>query len=148
MESVFQIGNFVVLPFWLLMILLPHWQWSKRIIATPWVAALPAILYAVLIVPQILALAPLLANPQLDAIAELLGSPQGATLAWLHFLAFDLFVGRWIYRESRALKITAWITSPVLVVTLLFGPLGFLLHLIVRWALAGRGPLTVESAAT
>src|SRR5262249_13308117 len=73
-------------------------------------------------------------RPELSGVAALLGSPIGATIAWLHFLAFDLFVGRWIYLDSRERGITAWSMGPVLFLTLMMGPCGFLLYLIVRRA--------------
>ena len=36
----------------------------------------------------------MVARPDLAAVAALLSTPAGATLAWAHFLAFDLMVGR------------------------------------------------------
>ena len=101
METIFQLSNLLVMPFWLLMIFLPHWGWTRRIMASPWVVAPAALLYALLVMPSLVSLLPQLANPQLGAIAALLGTPQGATIAWAHFLAFDLFVGRWAYLDSR-----------------------------------------------
>jgi len=75
-----------------------------------------------------------LANPTLAIIAAILGQPTGATIAWAHFLAFDLFVGRWAYLDSREKEITAWIVSPLLFFILMVGPLGFLLYLLGRTA--------------
>lgn len=135
MEILFQTSNLLVLPFWALMILLPHWRWSERIARSPWIVAPVALLYTVLVLPRLAALAPMLANPQVETIASLLGTPAGATIAWAHFLAFDLLAGRWIYLEGRSNSITAWVLSPILLLVLLFGPLGFLLFLFVRWAL-------------
>jgi hypothetical protein len=67
-------------------------------------------------------------------LAEALGQPTGATIAWAHFLAFDLFVGRWAYLDSREKGITAWVASPLLFFILMVGPLGFLLYLLGRTA--------------
>jgi hypothetical protein len=138
METIFQLSNLLVMPFWLLIILLPHWQWTRRILASPWVVAPAALLYALLVTPSLGSLLPQLANPQLGAIAALLGTPQGATIAWVHFLAFDLFVGRWAYLDSRQRGITAWLVSPILLLILMFGPLGLLLYLFVRLFTARR----------
>jgi hypothetical protein len=71
-------------------------------------------------------------SPSLGAIAPMLGTPEGATVAWVHFLAFDLFVGRWVYLDARARGITPWLTSPLLFLTLMLGPAGLLGHLLVR----------------
>jgi hypothetical protein len=123
------------MPFWFLMILLPFWSWTKRIIGSPWIAAPAALLYASLVLPQAGGLLGALANPQLAQIAALLGTPAGATIGWVHFLAFDLFVGRWVYLDSQERKLTAWLVSPILFVVLMFGPLGLLLYLLVRFFL-------------
>jgi hypothetical protein len=73
-----------------------------------------------------------LANPSAGAIAALLGDPSGATVGWVHFLAFDLFVGRWAYLDSRERGLSAWLASPALFFILMAGPLGFLLYLLAR----------------
>jgi hypothetical protein len=62
----------------------------------------------------------------------MLGSPEGATVAWVHFLAFDLFVGRWIYLDARTRELPWWATSPLLFLTLMLGPIGLLAYLLVR----------------
>lgn len=97
-----------------------------------WVVVPAALLYAVLIVPQLATALPSLMNPTLTAIASLLGQPEGATIAWVHFLAFDLFVGRWAYLDSRNANITAWLVSPALLIILMVGPLGLLVYLGIR----------------
>jgi ABA4-like protein len=142
-ETLFQISNILVLPFWLLMIVLPHWRWTKRVIGSPWIAAPTAMIYAILVLPSAATLLSALAQPSLAGIAALLGTPQAAAIAWAHFLTFDLLTGRWAYLDSRARKISAWVMAPILLLTFLLGPLGFLLYLLVRSAASladGRGP--------
>lgn len=132
MEILFQISNLLVMPFWLLMILAPRWRWTQRIVGSLWIVAPPALLYAALVLPGMGQLLPALAAPSLDEIAGLLGRPEGAVIGWLHFLAFDLFVGRWAYLDSRQRQISPWLVSPALFFVLMFGPLGLLLYLLVR----------------
>jgi hypothetical protein len=136
-ERLFLISNLLVLPFWLLMIALPHWRWTRRLLASPLVAVPPVIVYAAVVLPRLREILAAVANPSLPDISRLLGTPAGATAAWAHFLAFDLFVGRWAYLDSRERAISAWIMAPVLFLILMLGPLGFLLYLGVR-ALATR----------
>ena len=133
-EALFSISNVLVMPFWLLMIALPHWKWTKRVIGSPWIVAPVALLYASLALPQIGGLLGSLMNPTLDGIASVIGTPEGATIGWAHFLAFDLFVGRWAYLDSRERNLSAWIMAPVLFFTLMLGPVGFLAYLSVRTA--------------
>lgn len=120
----FSTSSLLVAPFWLLMVLAPRWRLTERLVRSPWIVAGPVAIYAALVLPRLLALAPALARPELPAIAALLGTPAGATIAWAHFLALDLFAGRWIYLDARERGLSAWLVSPVLVATLMFAPLG------------------------
>ena len=136
MDFIFRLSNVLVLPFWALVILLPRWRWTARIMRSPFVSGVPAVLYAVLVLSRLGSIWPAVSRPTLSGIAALLGSPAGATIAWVHFLAFDLFVGRWIYLDSQERGISAWLMAPVLFLTLMLGPAGFLLYLAVRSAVA------------
>lgn len=132
MRLLFELSGLLVLPFWVLMLFLPGWRRTERLMRSPRAAAGPAVLYALLVLPHFVEHAPVLVRPELDRIAALLGSPAGATISWAHFLSFDLFVGRWIYLDARRRSVSAWLMAPVLFLTLLFGPIGFLLHLCIR----------------
>jgi len=65
-------------------------------------------------------------------LLRLLATPEGTTIAWAHFLTFDLFVGRWVYLESRERDLSVWLMAPVLFFVLMLGPLGLLLYFAVR----------------
>lgn len=69
-----------------------------------------------LVVPHLPELLPLRGRPELEPIAALLGTATGATIAWAHFLAFDVFVGRWVFLDARERGISPWIVSPILCV--------------------------------
>src|SRR5260370_26566157 len=88
--------------------------------------------YAALALPRRAEIWPAVSRPTLDGVVALLASPAAATIAWVHFLAFDLFVGRWIYLDSQERRISPWLMAPVLFLTLMLGPAGFLGYLIVR----------------
>jgi len=148
MDLLFRFSNLLVLPLWALMILLPRWQWTARIVRSPWVSASPALLYAVLVLPRLGEIWLAVSQPTLTGVAMLLGSPAGATIAWVHFLAFDLFVGRWIYLDSQARRVSAWLLAPVLFLTLMLGPAGFLFYLIVRSATTASETSPEESLRT
>ena len=132
MNAIFRSSNFLVLPFWALMILLPRWRWTERIMKSVLVIVGPALVYGALVLPHVPVIWPAVTRPTLDGVAQLLGSPTGATIAWAHFLAFDLFVGRWIYWDGRERSISPVLISPVLFLTLMLGPFGLLLYLAVR----------------
>ncbi|MBL9039893.1 MAG: DUF4281 domain-containing protein [Archangium sp.] len=131
-EPLFQAGGLLVMPFWALMIFAPRWRWTERLVRSWWIVAAPALVYVVLVVPELPTLLPLLARPTLATVAPLLGSPAGATLGWFHFLAFDLFVGRAVFLDARERGITWYVVAPTLAAILLVGPVGLLAFLLTR----------------
>jgi hypothetical protein len=149
MSMFFRVSNLLVLPFWALMILLPRWRWTQSIMRSPFVSAAPAALYAALVLPRLGEIWPAISRPTLGGVAGLLGSPAGATIAWAHFLAFDVFAGRWMYLDSQERRVNVWLMAPVLFLTLMLGPVGFLLYLILRVILAlppAQGKEPVQSS--
>ncbi len=61
--------------------------------------------------------------------------PEIALAGWLHYLAFDLFVGAWEVRTARREGIAHVLVIPCLLLTFLFGPAGLVAFLIVRMSL-------------
>jgi Domain of unknown function (DUF4281) len=70
----------------------------------------------------------------LPNVMALFTSPEIALAGWLHYLAFDLFVGAWEVRTARREGIPHLLVLPCLVLTVLFGPAGLLLFLGLRAA--------------
>jgi hypothetical protein len=140
MDTIFLLSNLLVLPFWFLMIALPRWPWTQRIMASPWIILPPALLYAVLLLSQLDAATQAALTPTLATITSLLGQPAGATIAWLHLITFDLFAGRWAYLDGRERAISPWLMAPLLFLILMAGPLGLLLYLIARAVIGRRQP--------
>ncbi len=138
-ELQFQIVNLLALPFWLLMLLAPTWRVTVWVMGSYIAPAVFAAIYVVMIIPGLIDVLPMLVNPKLDAVAALLGDRRAAVIAWVHFLAFDLFVGRWEYLDARERGLTHWLLAPCLFLTLMLGPLGLLCYLGARLAAPGKG---------
>ena len=131
-DTIFQLSTLLVAPFWGLMIFAPKWRWTQKIIGSPWIAAPPALIFAALTLPTLPDLLPKLLQPNLGIIMGMFSTPQSMTAVWMYFLAFDLFIGRWIYLETRRRnRNVAW-SGILLLFTLLVGPLGYLVYLIDR----------------
>jgi hypothetical protein len=135
--TAFELCGLVVLPFWALMVFLPTWSFTRRIVGSPWIVAPAALIYLIVLLPVAHFVLPEVVSPVQARITALLGTPTGTTLAWAHFVAFDLFVGRWIYCDSRSRGYSAWWVSPLLVLTLLIGPVGLLVYLAARTVIGG-----------
>ena len=75
-------------------------------------------------------------------------SPTAVLGGWIHYLVFDLFVGAWIVRDARRESINHWLTVPLLFITLMAGPAGLMLYLLLRLALRRTLTLVENPAAT
>lgn len=128
----FSLTFAVAAPFWALMIVLPRWAWTRRIVCSPLIVLPPVLIYAVLVVAAWDEVLPAVVSPTLEGVQALLGSATGAAAGWAHMIAFDLFVGRWAWLDSWERGVPAWVMSPLLVLVVLLGPLGLLGYLLVR----------------
>ena len=75
---------------------------------------------------------PDLTNYSVSGIRALFVSDGGIVLGWTHYLAFDLFVGQWIARDADNKGFNRLVQLPFLFLTLMAGPIGLLLWLMVR----------------
>ena len=126
--QLFDLANLFVLPFWVLMIFLPRWGITQKVMESfvPFVllAGLYIYLFSGTITPES---AQALSNPQLADIAKFFASERIAATGWMHFLVLDLFVGRWIYWEGQ--RTGVW-TVHSLILCLFAGPIGLLSHIL------------------
>lgn len=74
----------------------------------------------------------------IEAVRTLFANDAALTAGWLHYLAFDLFVGAWISRDAAGRGISPLIVLPSLPLTFLFGPAGLLLYLVARTAMPAK----------
>jgi hypothetical protein len=73
----------------------------------------------------------------LAGVRELFSSDWTLLAGWVHYLAFDLFVGAWIAAETERAGLSRLLLIPVLPLTFLFGPMGFFLFIVLRRGFAG-----------
>ncbi|MDQ0473780.1 ABA4-like family protein [Labrys wisconsinensis] len=140
LEQSFGIGNMAAMLSWALLVLLPRWRGLAQAVAGVAVPALLSLAYLVLIGVWWSRTA-----GGFGSIAEvraLFGSDALLVAGWFHYLAFDLFVGAWILREGERAGLPHPALVPLLVLTFLFGPIGYLGFLALRraWRLADVWP--------
>jgi hypothetical protein len=70
----------------------------------------------------------------LAGVSQLFQTPEMLLAGWVHYLAFDLFVGAWIVRTAREAAVPFYLVIPCLALTFLFGPAGFLAFVAIRAA--------------
>ncbi|MCL6697875.1 ABA4-like family protein [Sphingomonas sp. NSE70-1] len=67
-----------------------------------------------------------------EGIRALFASDGGIVIGWTHYLAFDLFIGQWIAKDADHKGFSRVAQAPILLLTLLAGPIGLLIWLVVR----------------
>ncbi|QPC99523.1 ABA4-like family protein [Qipengyuania soli] len=137
-HTVFGIANLLAMAMWAALILLPRKP-----------ALLAAILYlgvGMLCLAYALGISAILAglvDPKgpgggtvdfttIEGVRSIFASDGGVTIGWIHYLAFDLFVGLWIARDADAKEFSRLVQAPILFLTFMAGPFGLFVWLLVR----------------
>jgi hypothetical protein len=68
----------------------------------------------------------------IEGIRSLFASDAGIVIGWTHYLAFDLFIGQWIAKDADHKGFSRIAQAPILILTLLAGPIGLLVWLLLR----------------
>ncbi len=129
-ETIFSIANASVLPGWLLLAVFP-----KNKIATTWIAgrAIPlALAVTYLCVMAIHGREAEGSFRTLEGVIQLFGSKWLVLAGWVHYLAFDLFIGAWETRDAMRHGISRWVLLPCQFLTFMLGPIGLLSYFLVR----------------
>lgn len=71
-------------------------------------------------------------------VQKLFTLPWAALAGWVHYLAFDLFIGAVIARDIMKLGISRLFLIVLLPLTFMFGPIGYVGFVILRTALASK----------
>lgn len=121
-EVLFSIAGIIAVFGWAILLispLIPHW--SDRISGIILPALLSLAYVFLLILP---------ASEQVGGFANLadvmtlFSAEQAALAGWVHFLAFDLFIGAWVCRKARSEGMNFVMVLPCLPLIFLFGPAG------------------------
>ena len=67
-------------------------------------------------------------------VGTLFGKRELLLAGWIHYLAFDLFIGAWEVRDAGRNQIPHLVVIPCLVMTFMLGPIGLLFYLAIRTA--------------
>jgi hypothetical protein len=129
-EYVFNLGNMLALLAWVMLIIFP----STRIVRVVVISGGLLLLLALCYLGMIIAHLPSAEGDfsSLEGVASMFKNANMVVAGWLHYLAFDLFVGIWITLDARAHKFKHWWIIPSLIFTFMLGPIGLLSYYILR----------------
>jgi hypothetical protein len=143
-HQLFQITSPLAMLGWLALVLSPLAPRLAQWVAALIIPALLSVAYTALILVH-WADAP----GGFDSLANVMAlftDPAIALAGWVHYLAFDLFVGAWITRTARAEAIPHLLILPCLALAFLFGPAGLLAFIILRAGFTLRARMTGATA--
>jgi hypothetical protein len=137
-ETIFQIANLTALAGWVALLASPFAPALADRVAGIAIPLLLAVAYAGLVLAFFGQ-----AEGGFDTLANvmrLFTIPEAVLAGWLHYLAFDLFIGAWQVRTARAEGIAFALVVPCLALTFMFGPAGLLAFMVIRAARAMSAP--------
>ncbi len=145
-DALFGLTNIIALAGWVALAALPRGPKVMALILYVGVALLCMIYAAlfVLVIGQAVDPGPVAGASggggftSIGVIRALFMSDAGIVIGWTHYLAFDLFVGLWIAKDADHKGFSRLVQLPFLFATLVAGPIGLLLWLIVREQRARR----------
>ena len=145
-DSLFTIVNVLALIAWAVLILLPRTPLALSAVFYLGIGLL-CLAYTVILIllqggwidPVVAGEAAPVSFSSIEGVRAIFQSDGGVTLGWIHYLAFDLFVGLWIAKDADAKGTSRWWQGPVLLLTLFFGPAGLLWWLAIREKKARMG---------
>ena len=134
-ENIYLIANWSVIPFWLLLIILPNHSLTNfftQSVVVPLLlgAAYTFVAYNIFIEGNILDSFELYSG--LDGLYSMFADDGFLLIFWLHFLAISLFVGAWIIRDSRKCMMSRSLVILSLILTYFSGPIGLLIYWFFR----------------
>jgi hypothetical protein len=142
-EQIFSLTNSLALLGWVLLVFAGRLRWAASLVVGAILPLLLALVYTGLLVAHWGEGGGSFRT--LAGVSTLFQNHWLLLAGWVHYLAFDLFIGAWEVRDSQALGISYWIVTPCLALTFLFGPAGLLLYFLVRIARRPGTGLTVAA---
>ncbi|MCG6140414.1 ABA4-like family protein [Leptospira mtsangambouensis] len=127
---IFKIANGITLLSWFILILSPN---QTKVIRLLRVFVSGLVLGGVYIFSILIGSGEAEGNfSSLESVRSLFANDYFLLAGWIHYLAFDLFLGTWEVEDGLKVGINRWVLVPVLALTFYFGPAGFVLYLILR----------------
>jgi len=134
-ENIYLMANWGVIPFWLLLIILPNHGvtnfFVQSIIAPLLLAsAYVFVTYNIFLEGNIFNSFELYSG--LNGLISIFADDAFLLVFWLHFLAINLFVGTWIVRDSKRYMVSRILVIFSLITTYFTGPIGLVIYWFLR----------------
>lgn len=135
LERIFSICGALAMVGWLLLVVLPR-QRIAHLVASVAIPIAIGLVYLVLIAQHFGSADGGFGS--LADVARLFANPALLLAGWVHYLAFDLFIGAWEVRDAQRHRVPHAVVIPCLLLTFMFGPIGLLAYFALRTWRAGN----------
>ena len=135
LENIYLLANWGVIPFWLLLVIIPNHQITNFFVQSVIIPLLLASGYAYLsynIYQNENILSGFELYSGLDGLYSMFANESLLLIFWLHFLSISLFAGAWIVRDGRKYFIPKIVLIPSLILTYFAGPIGLVIYWFLR----------------
>ncbi len=133
LETIFSVCSGLAILGWLGLALAPKLDLTRRLYPSVVAPLMLGLMYAYLMISFQGEAPPEGGFGTLEEVKALFSIDALLLAGWIHYLAFDLFVGAWILRDSQDHQINHLLILPCLFFTLMAGPVGLLLYLALRF---------------
>ena len=141
-ENIYLWTNFCILPFWLMLIIIPNSKFTKFFVNSIILPLMLSTIYIYIIYQTILLDEPIFDILRLyfslDNLYTVFATESFLLVFWLHFLALNLFLGSWISRDGVKYNMSRGLVFVPLIIVYFTGPLGLVLYWIIRVFYAKR----------
>tara|TARA_A100001011_G_scaffold378614_2_gene443577 strand:- start:594 stop:1064 length:471 start_codon:yes stop_codon:yes gene_type:complete len=134
-ENIYLLANWGVVPFWLLLIIIPNHfltNFLTQSVISPLLlaGAYGFVAYDIFLEGNIFDSLELYNG--LDGLYSMFSNEAYLLIFWLHFLAISLFTGSWISRDSQKFLIHKSFVVVSLILTYFTGPVGLIFYWLIR----------------
>lgn len=144
-ELLFNVFNTAILLPWVLLICLPRWKGTQKMIAWKLPILILGVVYLGILLIDFFGTSE--ASPidmlSLASIKAAFARDEVMLIGWIHYLAFDLFVGMWESVDAQKYDVPHMLLVPCLILTLMYGPVGFVLYWVFRQWYASKAKETI-----
>ena len=143
LETIFSVCSGLAILGWLGLALAPKLDLTRRLYPSVVAPLMLGLMYAYLMISFQGEAPPEGGFGTLEEVKALFSIDALLLAGWIHYLAFDLFIGAWIVRDSQSHDLRHWLVIPCLFFTLMTGPFGLLIYLLLK-RLSGKplSPIT------
>jgi len=130
-ELIFQYSTWLAIAGWIIIIIAPFTKLTTKLVKWGLIPILLSIIYGYLVIRYFGS-----AEGGFGSLEELIilfQNKHTLLAGWIHYLAFDLWIGCWEVEDAEKNNFSRLLVIPCLFFTLMYGPIGLLLYILIRF---------------